>query len=351
MKSKIIPLGTIRVGKDLKVYEKTKSSWKKSKQDIPEMRQIATMFKEYDLFDTLIDPQNNQFLKGQRSPSGMAQGARINILPNGKKLDKAYSLFAKNLTFHDESSHDRWDVLYQNPGGKYAYLYTQEKRQQAVKNKYVKVEQFSKHYKKLHACVTAALKDFKDDDALPMYTLISTYMRVGNEIYYRANGHKGLTTLKKKDVSIKGHTVSFNYLGKDGVPMLIAQEFPQAYVQRLKQTLTQRHATDFIFSDAQGVPLKDTHFMKAFEKYCGQRFYPHIVRSYYATQRAQDFLKSHKSATKEEVRELFSSIAEKLGHKRFSKEENLWKESHSVTIHYYLEPKTLQKIQSLTLKN
>ena len=35
---------------------------------------------------------------------------------------------------------------------------------------------------------------------------------------------------------------------------------------------------------------KDTAFMDAFEDYCGEKFYPHIVRSYYATKKAEEFI-------------------------------------------------------------
>lgn len=348
MKEHVTSRGTIRIGKDLRTYEKTKTSWKRSPRKFPELVEIVKLFKAHGRFEVLIDEKNPRFLKGQLSPEGMIQGARITILPNGKKLDKPFSLLAQNLAFHDESSHDHWDVIYQNPNGKYAYLYTKDKIQKAVKNKYQKVLNFEKKYSLLHRKVTSALSDTNDLYALPMYTLLSTYMRVGNKVAYAERGNKGLTMLTKKDIALKGSTVIFTYKGKSGVPMRIAQEFPAVYVKRLRHTLSLLKNKEYVFTTRAGAPLRDTHFMEAFERYCGERFYPHIVRSYYATQQAKRFLQHHKKATKQELKQLFTSIAEKLGHKRFVKKENAWKESYNVTIHYYLEPKMLRRIEALT---
>ncbi|MBT8010374.1 hypothetical protein HN681_02940, partial [archaeon] len=230
--------GTLRIKtKDLQVYEKTKSSWKKSKVKFPNASQVIKLFKKSKNLKSLIDKNDPNFLKGQLSSEGKCQGARINILPNNKTLDKAYSLFANHLTIHDQKSNEHWDVLLQNPGGTYAYIYTLDKKSKAKLRKYKKVKEFDKHYPLIKRKVTLALKNKNDHLALPMYTLLNTYMRVGNEIYFKAHGHKGLTTLKKKDIKIKGKEVTFNYLAKDGVPRTIKKNFPPNYLRRLNKKL------------------------------------------------------------------------------------------------------------------
>ncbi len=347
VKSTVIPEGTLRIGRNLKVYEKTAKSWKISKKEFPQAQNAIKIFKAHGNFRELINKNNPSFLKGQLSPKGDVQGGRILVLPNGEKIDKAYSLFAKNLTFHDESSHEHWDLIYQNPNGKFAYCYTLDKKNKASREKYRKVEKFEKVYPELEKNVQKALKDKSDIYALPMYTLLKTYMRVGNELNYRATGHKGLTTLTKKDISISKDHATFNYISKSGVPMIIYQSFPLEYIQRLKNNIKNKKTSDFIFTDENSKPLKDTDFMKAFENYCGEKFYPHIVRSFYATNRAKEFLKNHTSAKKEEIKVLFTEIAEKLGHKKFDKKQNEWKDSYTVTIHHYIQPDLVQKIQSL----
>ena len=347
--TKPIPGGILKIkAKDLKVYEKTSKSWKKSLVEFPEAMNVIKLFMAHNNLDVLKDKKNPAFLKGELSPRGNIKGARINILPDGKRLDKAYSLFAKHLAIHDQTSHSHWDVLYQNPGGTYSYAYTLEKKKKQAKKKYRTVEEFGKHYPKLKRNVASALKDKDDHLAIPMYTLLKTYMRIGNEIYYNAHGHKGLTTLKKKDISIKGSHVTFNYLAKDGVPINTTERFPDIFINRLMDKLEPLNKSSFVFvNTSTGHPLRDVHFKEAFRRYCGKEFYPHIVRSYYATNKAKEFLSSRRSATKEEIRALFMSIAEKLGHKRFVKKENVWKESYNVTIHHYIKPEIVEKIMSI----
>ena len=351
VKTKEPLVGTVRIKTDGKVYEKTKSGWKKSTKQFPHAEQVIDLFKTHKNFKALIDTKNPQFLKGQLSKESNLQGARINILPDGELLDKAYSLFAPELTMNDESSHDHWDVIYKNPNGKYAYVYTLKKRNSAVKKKYSHVEEFEKIEPMLEKKILAALNNESDSMAMPMYTLIKTCMRVGNQIYYKTNKHKGLTTITKGDITITKNTVNFTYIGKDGIPLSLTNEFPSVYINRLKKLLKPLKKNQFVFVEKSGQPLKDTHFEKAFENYCGVKFYPHIVRSYYATMQVKDFLKKHKKTTQNEMNQLLLSICQKLGHKKFAKKDNAWVDSYTTTMNHYIEPLLLKKIKKMVEEN
>ncbi|MBT4174318.1 hypothetical protein HOC80_03950 [archaeon] len=338
--------GTLRIKINLQVYEKTKKSWKKSKNTFPEAKKVIKLFKAHKNFDFLIDKKDSRFLKGQLS-EGKEQGARINILPDGRKLDKAYSLFAKNLCVHDQTSNEHWDVIYQNKGGTYSYVYTLDKKAKAKDRKYKKVKAFEKVYPILKKKVTSALRNKEDYMALPMYTLLKTHIRVGNEIYYKAHKHKGLATLKKKDIKIVGNDVVFDFIGKDGVPINIRKTFPASYVKRLKACL--KKCKDYVFVSDRGHVLNDHMFKLAFRNYCGKEFYPHIIRSYYATAKAKEFLKEHRKCTKDEMNLFFLSVAQGLGHKKFSKKSGLWEDSFTVTLNHYIEPNLVEKIKSKAL--
>lgn len=336
--------GTIRFKvKDLKPYEKTKTSWKKSSKNFPEAEKVITLFKKHNNINSLIDTKNSKFLKGEITNKGKIKGARINILPTGEKLTGAYSLFANDLTIHDQNSHDHWDVIYKNPSG-YCYLYNEEKIKKHKNKKYSKVKEFEKLYPALKKIVENALNDETDYMAIPIYTLLKTYMRVGNEIYYKLHGHKGLTTLTKNDIKIKKDKVIFNYIAKDGVPMTIETEFPKVYIKRLKKIMKNE---PYIFQAPNGKILTESHFKKAFKKYIGEEFYPHIVRSFFATHETKEFLKNHKKPTKKEVQELLTTIAHYLGHRKFDKKNNEWKDSYSVTIRSYIEPKLAEKLTKI----
>ena len=346
VKKKKVLAGTIRVKtKNLKPYKKTSQGWKLIKKDLSELQLVVKLFKANKQFKVLIDTKKPEFLKGQLSKDGREQGARINILPNGEKLEKAYSLFSPHLRIHDQDSHDHWDVLYQNKGGTWSYVYTLEKRKQHRSKKYKKVQQFDKYYLKLVKNVKKGLQDKNDTMAIPMHTLLNTYMRIGNEIYYKIHGHKGLTTLTKKDVNIKGNIVTFSYIAKDGVPLTISKKFPTNYLKRLKLLLKSKKNNDFVFAK-NNHPLHEPDFKKAFVKYCGHEFYPHIVRSHYATMQVKKFLKGKRKIAKDEVETLFMSIAHNLGHKKFDKKKQVWQDHHTVTVNSYIQPELVEKVRS-----
>lgn len=339
-----IPAGTVRIKvTDLRPYEKTKSGWKLSKNRCVELLQVVKLFKAHRKFAVLVDKKDSKFLKGQLSPDGLALGARIDILPNGEKLEKAFSLFSPHLRVHDQMSHDHWDVLYQNKGGTWSYVYTVEKRKEHRSRKYKKVEEFDKKYLRL---VNNVRKQLNSDDimALPMHTLLNTFMRVGNEIYFKAHGHRGLTTLTKKNVAVQGNIVTFDYFGKDGVPIKISHKFSTNYVKKLNAILKSKRSKEYVFSK-NGHALHEQDFKKAFVQYCGKEFYPHIVRSHHATTKVKKFLAKSRSFSHEKVEKLYQSIAHDLGHKKFNKKKQAWEEHYAVTVNSYIQPELVELVQ------
>ena len=52
-----------------------------------------------------------------------------------------------------------------------------------------------------------------------------------------------------------------------------------------------------------------------------------------------------KAVKKKDVSDLFYSIAEKLGHKRFIKKNRSWREDYRVTINHYVQPEILEKVR------
>ncbi|MDP3990041.1 MAG: hypothetical protein Q8Q01_02440 [archaeon] len=340
---KEMPVDIIRIKvKDLKPYKKTSKGWVKIKKDFKSIQDVVKLYKAESNLNLLIDNKNPQFLKGAIL-GNKELGERIVLLPNGEKLEKAFSLFSEGLTLHDQKSHDHWDVIYKNKGGTWSYVYTLQKRKEHRDNKYRKVHEFEKRYPQLLAKVTKSLSDKNDSMALPMYTLLRTYMRIGNETYFKAHNHQGLTTLTKKNVSVKGNNVSFNFIGKDGVPITIIKRFPESYVKRLKESLKEKQP--YLFSK-NGSSLHEHHFKEAFVRYCGKEFYPHIVRSHHATIKVKEFLSKRKKTTKNEVENLFMGIAHDLGHKKFNKKKGLWEEHYAVTVNSYIQPELVEKVQS-----
>ena len=335
-----------KIKANLTIVESEGKSFKPSAKKFPNAIKVAQLFKTHNNLKLITDTKNPKLLKGSFSKN-KPLGARINILPDGQKLNKAYSLFAPNLTIHDEKSNSHWDAIFQNPNGKFAYLYTLKKESQSKNQKYKQVEKFAKDLPKLKRNLAASLS--KDSIALPMAILLKTKMRVGNEIYYKKNHHKGLTTLKKKDIKISKNKITFDYIAKDGVPQKTTETFSTKEINKLKQLLKSKNPNEFVFTNIQGHPFKDIDFEKAFEKYCGHKFYPHIIRSHYATEEAENFLKKNKTPTEQETKNLYNKIADKLGHKKFSKKKNEWQTSYQITLHHYINPKLVEQILKHTI--
>jgi len=322
---------------DLAVVEISGNSCKNSSVKFEDALGAVKLFKKHGTLKLIRD---GKFLKGGFR-GGKVTGERIDVLPDGTKLGKAFPLFAPRLRVHDEKSCSHWDVIFENLNGSFTYIYSISKMKTSRAKKYRRVGEFGKYLGKLQRNLMKALGD--DNMALPMLILLKTRMRVGSEIYYKKNKHKGLTTLKKKDLKIVGKSVKFDFVGKDGVPQDIVVSFSEKVVKELRKILRRRKMEDFVFSGKNDGILKDTDFEKAFERFCGERFYPHIVRSYFATREVEKFLKKGKG----DARKFCLDLARKLGHKKFSKKSGNWEENFEVTLHYYVRPDLVDKIKKL----
>ena len=64
----------------------------------------------------------------------------------------------------------------------------------------------------------------------------------------------------------------------------------------------------------------------------------------------KSFLKGKRTISKEEKDKLFLSIAAKLGHKKFIKKNKEWRSNYSVTVNHYIQPKLVEKVNSLLKK-
>lgn len=331
---------------DLAVVECEGKRCRKSRFKFPEAVKVAELFRKHGKLDLISD---EGFLFGEIR-DGKIRGKKIDILPDGAKLSKGFSLFAKNLMIHDEKSHGHWDVIFENPSGKFSYLYSLDKIRLSKEKKFSLVDDFEKCLPRLRKNLMAALGE--SDLILAMLVLLKTKMRVGSEIYYKRSRHKGLTTLKKKNLKIVGDKVRFDFVGKDGVPQVIEEKFDGKIVTELKNVLKKRKLDDFVFLSSKDDPAgpnsagkvyRDVHFEAAFERFCGERFYPHIVRSHFATREVERFLESGRK----DVKGFCLELAGKLGHKKFSKKSGEWENSYEVTLHHYVRPDLVERLKKL----
>lgn len=345
--------GTKRVkSKDLKLYEKKKDKWLPLDEFPKHTKEAIFHYHKNKSLDILIDEISKDFLKGFLNSKEIPSGKRVQVLPNQKKLARGgFSLFAKELTFNMNAKNAEWDVCYTNTSGLKTYLYSEEKLELEHKKKAKLVDSFIEKYPEIIKKLEKDLKREKTIEYLTLYTLIKTHIRVGNLEYYNHLKHKGLTTLQKQDISINSKTckVTFDFIGKDGVPQHVEKEFPKYYIEILNDILKKKKKEDFVFTDKNNHPLHSSVFTDILYGYTKEHFYPHIIRSYYADTTILKFIEENKrkKLTKKDIENKFYEIANELGHKKFNKKKNKWVLSYAVTIENYIRPKYALKMKKL----
>ncbi|MFW6286057.1 MAG: hypothetical protein ACOC16_02950 [Nanoarchaeota archaeon] len=354
MKNKsYIENGSKRIKTDKKIYIKKHNKWIFFDNISNKQNKIIQLYEKNNLINILIDNDDPEFFKGYINSKKHICGKRINILPSNKKLARGgFSLFAKNLEINTKSFY-QWDICFENESGLKTYLYNEDKIHIEKEKKAQIVDEFIISYqtiiKKLKKDIQTKKKFTK---YLALYTLIKTLIRVGNIEYYILNSHKGLTTLQKKDITIKNdNKIIFEFIGKDGIPQKHEIKFENFYIEKLNQILNEKKENDFIFTNSKGEPLHSITFTKILYQYTNKHFYPHIIRSYYADTKCLHFIKKHKKTTKQEVDKIFLYIAKKLGHKKYNKKKQIWEICPKVVLTSYIRPKYIEDMKKLYQKD
>ena len=335
-------IGTKRINSSsLKMCVKTANSWNQTELITEEVKNIISHYSENNSLNYLVDEKHPEFLKGSISNENKISGERIKILPDGTQLSRAgFSIFAKNLRFNNDPNH-AWDVCYENTSGLKTYLYSEEKIHLEQEKKFNLVQKFSEKYEKIIYTLEQNLEEIK---FLALYTIFKIYIRVGNYDYYLKNSHKGLTTLQKKDITVEGDEVLFDFIGKDGVPHQIKKKFSEKYIKELKKILSSKKINDFVFAGSSGKPLHSEDFISILFKITHEHFYPHIIRSHHADTKCLKFLEGRSEI--EDPEKLFIDIAKDLGHKKYNKKKGVWEISPNITIKNYIYPGYVKKIRT-----
>lgn len=105
--------------------------------------------------------------------------------------------------------------------GRKQYRYHHAWQEQQATAKYRRLERFARALprmrQRLRHDLRAAETSRSQVLALLVSLLESTYIRVGNHEYLRANKSYGLTTLEDRHVSIRGQVIAFTFRGKGGI--------------------------------------------------------------------------------------------------------------------------------------
>ncbi len=343
------PTGTKRVNKEnLKEYIKKEDSWMLSMDKLPkDTFEIINEYKQNNTYEILVDNFLKEFLKGHITPDNKPAGQRIKILPNGKNLSGGgFNLFAKNLKYN-KNSNSNWAICYENTSGSKTYLYDEDNIHLEKEKKKKLIDSFSNNYQKIKNKLEKDLKEKKGVNYLTLWILLKTKARVGNLEYFKHLGHKGITTLQKKDIKIKNSTIIINYLGKDAIPQEHIINGPDYIIEQLKIILNNKNNEDFVFANKDGHPIYSHELTDILFKYTNEHFYPHIIRSFYADNACREFLMKNQKASKKQVLEEYKKIATELGHKKFNKKKNTWEPDYKVTLNNYIREELVNNMKNL----
>lgn len=139
--------------------------------------------------------------------------------------------------------------------GRKQYIYHPRWRQACQENKFNKLPDFARSLPKIRQKVK---KDLNREElgkerilATVIWLLEHTFIRVGNEEYVKENQSYGLTTLKHRQVEVRGERVKFEFKGKSGVYHSVSVSHP-AVARVIKQCIELPGYEIFQYVDSAG---------------------------------------------------------------------------------------------------
>jgi DNA topoisomerase-1 len=149
--------------------------------------------------------------------------------------------------------------------------------------------------------------------------LETTFIRVGNEEYARENDSFGLTTLRDRQVRVRGATLKFRFRGKSGVEHEIALADPKlARIVRRMHELPGEELFQYVDADGKSRAIESTDVNAYLRSVAGEEFTSKDFRTWAGTvlcARALRRLEAPQSEAdgKRKLAEAVESVARKLG--------------------------------------
>ncbi|HUR67924.1 MAG TPA: DNA topoisomerase IB [Candidatus Thermoplasmatota archaeon] len=144
--------------------------------------------------------------------------------------------------------------------GRKQYRYHAEWRRARDETKFARMRAFALALPRIRARVRRDLarKGLPREKVLATIVrlLETTYMRVGNDEYRRANGSHGITTLQDRHATIRGAKVTFSFRGKSGKTHVIDVEDKRlAHIVRRCQELPGQELFQYLDDDGKVVDV------------------------------------------------------------------------------------------------
>jgi DNA topoisomerase-1 len=143
-------------------------------------------------------------------------------------------------------------------------------------------------------------------------------LRIGCEEYSRTNGSHGACTLERKNVTVRGSTIRFRYLGKSSVKRDVSVTHPGlARVIRRCLALPGQRLFQFTDEDGRTRQVKSRDVNEYLRDRSGGQFSAKDFRTWHASRLCKQMLPRTPGATlrerKRELKDVIAQVAEQLG--------------------------------------
>jgi DNA topoisomerase-1 len=161
----------------------------------------------------------------------------------------------------------------------------QQRRQKANYNRLI---EFARALPAIRSFIDAGLRrpnlDKDNVLALALRLLDTGMIRIGNEEYAKANGSRGLTTLHKRNVAIRGNALKFKFIGKGGVEYDLSMNDPRAArALRRCHELPGQRLFRYVDEAGEAHPMTSGDINGLLEQLTGQKFTAKDFRTWAGT--------------------------------------------------------------------
>jgi DNA topoisomerase-1 len=172
--------------------------------------------------------------------------------------------------------------------GRWQYLYHPRAVERRAARKYRRLVQFAEALPRMRRAVAQDLArpGLPREKVLAciLRVLSSCFLRPGSEAYAAENGSFGVATLRRRHVSVRGDTVTFDFPGKSGKRQTRQlRDRKVARILRQLLALKGREVFQFVDEDGNAVDVRRRHINQYVKEVMGERFSAKDFRTWAGT--------------------------------------------------------------------
>ena len=195
------------------------------------------------------------------------------------------------------------------------YIYNKIFTEKMKKKKFKDLYEFGLQYNKIVKDINKNIKLSEDNKLKYVCMILKLIMdcdfRVGNDEYMKQNNSYGVTTLKNKHVSVKGDSVTIDFIGKKGVRNMCQVKDKTIKRHLKKHKKTQKNNSRIFTVNGLNISSNDVNsYIKKFGDFSSKDF-----RTWSANIKLIKYLiGSNKETVDKDIKDCIKQVADKLHH-------------------------------------